>query len=415
MTGNTALHLFQGHGVELEYMIVAADTLDVLPRTDEVLRAVAGDYVNEVERGPLCWSNELMLHVIEFKTNGPVARLAGLEKVFGTHVREVNRLLAPLGGRLMPSGMHPWMHPDTEATLWPHGYSPIYAAFDRIFDCRGHGWSNLQSLHLNLPFEGDDEFGRLHAAIRLVLPILPALAASSPIVEGQVTSHKDHRLDVYRFNAARIPSITGEVVPEPVFTIDDYHRVILHPMYGDIAPHDPESILQYEWLNARGAIARFERNTIEVRVIDVQESPRVDLAVASLAVAAIRACVEQRWADFERQKAWPTPPLAALVSACGEAAEEARVPDGYLDMFGYAGTRPATARHLWAHLYERLIPELPADEQETARPAEAIIEEGSLATRILDATGSCVSRGRLHEVYSRLCDCLENNVVFSNR
>ena len=36
---------------------------------------------------------------------------------------------------------------------------------------------------LNLPFSSDEEFGRLHAAIRLLLPLLPALAASSPLVE----------------------------------------------------------------------------------------------------------------------------------------------------------------------------------------------------------------------------------------
>ena len=67
------LHLFEGYGIELEYMIVDRDTLDVLPVTDRVLEQVAGETVNEVERGPLGWSNELVLHVIELKTNGPVA------------------------------------------------------------------------------------------------------------------------------------------------------------------------------------------------------------------------------------------------------------------------------------------------------------------------------------------------------
>ena len=60
-------------------------------------------------------------------------------------------------------------------------------AFDRIFSCQGHGWANLQSMHINLPFADDAEFGRLHAAIRFLLPLLPGLTASSPVMDGAVT------------------------------------------------------------------------------------------------------------------------------------------------------------------------------------------------------------------------------------
>ncbi len=86
---------------------------------------------------------------------------------------------------------------------WPHEYSPVYEAYDRIFDCRGHGWANPQSVHLNLPLTGDDEFGRLRAAIRLLLPIMPALAASSPVIDGRLTGLMDSRLEVYRTNRRR--------------------------------------------------------------------------------------------------------------------------------------------------------------------------------------------------------------------
>ena len=51
------LHLFEGYGIEVEYMIVARDTLDVLPVCDEVLRAVAGEYVSDVEGDDIAWSN----------------------------------------------------------------------------------------------------------------------------------------------------------------------------------------------------------------------------------------------------------------------------------------------------------------------------------------------------------------------
>jgi glutamate---cysteine ligase / carboxylate-amine ligase len=303
--------LFERFGVELEYMIVDARTLAVLPVTDRVLHAVAGEYVSDVELGAVSWSNELALHVIELKTTDPAARLDGLAAEFQEHVVRINRLLEPLGGRLMPTAMHPWMDPHREMRLWPHDYSPVYEAFDRVFDCRGHGWANLQSVHLNLPFADDAQFARLHAAIRLLLPIMPALAASSPVMDGRATGRLDNRLEVYRHNARRVPRVSGAVIPEPVFSRQAYEQEILQPLYRDIAPLDPDGTLQFEWLNARGAIARFDRNTIEIRVLDVQECPRADLAVCRLLTDVLRAMCVQR-SDSQR----PAAPVAQPGS-CG--------------------------------------------------------------------------------------------------
>ena len=45
----------------------------------------------------------------------------------------------------------------------------------------------------------------------------------------------------------------------------------------------PKAMLQDEWLNSRGAVARFEPgNTIEIRVLDVQECPQADVAICAL-------------------------------------------------------------------------------------------------------------------------------------
>ena len=108
-----------------------------------------------------------------------VARLTRRED-FATAVQRANEQLATRDARLLPTGMHPWMDPSAETSLWPGEGAAIYATFDRLFDCRRHGWANLQSMHVNLPFDGDDEFARLHAAVRVLLPLIPALAASSP-------------------------------------------------------------------------------------------------------------------------------------------------------------------------------------------------------------------------------------------
>ena len=44
-----------------------------------------------------------------------------------------------------------------------------------------------------------------------------------------------------------------------------YERDILQRIYSDLEPLDPEGVLRHEWVNARGAIARFDRGTVEIR------------------------------------------------------------------------------------------------------------------------------------------------------
>jgi gamma-glutamyl:cysteine ligase YbdK (ATP-grasp superfamily) len=399
------LGLFEGFGVELEYMIVDAHTLDVRPISDRVLCAVAGSYVSEHELGALAWSNELALHVIELKTNGPAESLSPLAERFQGHVRQINEILAPLGARLMPTAMHPWMRPEAELKLWPHEYNAVYEAFHRIFDCRGHGWANLQSVHLNLPFADDEQFGRLHAAIRLLLPILPALAASSPVVERRLTGLADNRLDVYRGNCRRVPLVTANVVPEGVFTRNEYDDQILKAMYRQIAPLDPEGTLQHEWLNARGAIARFERQTIEIRVLDVQECPAADLAICQAVVGVLEALIAERWSSVARQQSAGVASLAETLTATIRDAEGAVMTDReYLGHFGIK-LPGISAGDLWRHLMKQ-IGALESD------PALSIIlGEGPLARRIERALHGDLSR--LEAVYGHLCECLAEGRMFT--
>lgn len=401
----SAWHLFERFGVELEYMIVDRRTLDVRPISDRVLRAMCGAYESEVEVGDLNWSNELVLHVIELKTGEPAATLNGLARTFQRDVERINGLLAEWDAMLLPTGVHPWMDPFREARLWPHDYSPVYQAFDRIFDCRGHGWSNLQSAHLNLPFRGDEEFGRLHAAVRLILPILPALAASSPLLDGRLQPFRDVRLEVYRKNAAKVPSVSGRVIPEPVFTRADYEREILQRIYGDLAPHDPEGVLQFEWANARGAIARFDRSTIEIRVLDVQECPAADLAITRLIVAVLQALAEERWSDSSSQRLWPVGRLEPIFLDGVRNADESVIRDEeYLAMFGLH-LPEAAAGSLWRYLREQVLPRGIADAAEEDA-LNTLLSEGCLARRIMASLNGADDRATQAAVYRRLSDCL---------
>lgn len=406
MSHRFPLGLFEGFGIELEYMIVDARTLDVRPISDRLL-GPSGD----VERGPVTWSNELALHVFEIKVAEPAASLAGLGNLFQAEVETVNRLLAPQGARLLATGMHPWMDPAREFRRWPHENDSVYAAFDRVFDCRGHGWANVQSVHLNLPFADDAEFGRLHAAIRLVLPLLPALAASSPFRDGTASGLLDTRLEVYRRNADRIPSVAGQVIPERIFTRAAYEGDLLAGIYRDLLPHDPEKILRHEWVNARGAIARFDRGSIEIRVLDVQECPRADLAVAGATTAVLRALVEERVSPFDEQERWSESELAPILLAVIREADLARIEDAaYLRTLGYPG-RSATAGEVWAHLLESTVSREPAF-TEWRDVFDLFLRRGCLARRIRRAAGENPSRERLRAVYADLGACLAEGRLF---
>ncbi len=404
------LHLFEGFGIELEYMIVRQDTLDILPVSDQVLYAVAGDYLDEVPQGELSWSNEIVLHVLEFKCNGPAQFLSPLPAYFQRDIQRTNQILASMNGVLMPTAMHPWMKP-TEARLWPHNYNEVYEAYNHIFNCQGHGWSNLQSMHINLPFGNEEEFGKLHAATRLVLPIIPGLAASSPILEKQCTGLLDTRMEFYRHNQKKVPSLSGSIIPEPVFTYQDYDEKILHKLYQDIAPYDPEGILQEEWLNSRGAIARFERNAIEIRVIDIQETPLADIAIAAAITALLQALIQEKWASLQAQQQMPTDPLANIFLASLKTAEQTIITNkSYLALFGIEDSS-MNIQQIWKYLIQETLAPNPNNSL-WLDPLNLILEQGPLARRILQALPNQPSQSNIHAVYSRLCDCLENGKLF---
>jgi hypothetical protein len=219
-------------------------------------------------------------------------------------------------------------------------------------------------------------------------------------------------MEVYRHNARRVPQVTGSVVPESVGSIDEYHERILTPLYQAIAPHDSEEILQEEWLNARGAIARFERQSIEIRVLDVQECPMADLAIASTVIAVLKLLCQEQWSLSAKQRKLETPALAALLQRCSRHANKAMIDDtDYLRLFDIRRPR-ATAGTVWQHLVDAARKASDSDLMHYSRPIDAILRHGPLSRRIADATGKHPDRGRLQEVYGQIADCLHSGTMY---
>ena len=393
-------------------MIVSADDLHVKPISDQVIFDQVGAFVSDVERGEVAWSNELVLHVIELKTNGPAGSLKGLSERFQEQVQYLNRLLQRHQARLLPTGAHPFMDPYTQTRLWPHEYNNVYETYNRIFDCRGHGWSNMQSTHLNLPFANDDEFARLHAAIRLLLPILPALSASSPVLDQQITGFDDSRLDVYRLNQQKIPVLTGKMIPERVYSRQQYEKEIYAPIAAAMAPYDPDQVLDEVFLNARGAIARFDRNALEIRILDIQECPRADLAILHAVVATLKALVNQTWSSLAEQKAWHEDVLAEIFLQVIRHGQQTLITNqAYLRSFGYHAKPACTAQELWRQVLKQV---LTGEEQRAGvtEPLEVILTHGNLSRRIVAALAKDLSLSQIRKVYGSLALCLEEDRLF---
>ncbi len=403
-------HIFERFGLELEYMIVSKDSKRVLPKVDAVLGKDAnGENLSDVEHGPVGLSNELVSHVLEFKCGEPTESLAGWDENFHREILSANEKLSPVGGELLPSAAHPFMDPMTETVLWPYDCNEIYEAYNRIFDCRGHGWSNLQSTHLNISFSGDEEFGTLHAGIRLLLPLIPAVAASSPYLDSRFTGYKDARIETYRHNQEKIPSITGKVIPEAVFTESDYNRVIFERIEKDIAPFDREKLLNHFFLNSRGAIARFDRGAIEIRLVDIQECPKADVAIAEFEVAILKALASGTFAPQAAQRAFDTDRLLKILLATVKDAERAIIDDAdYLRLLD-VDAPSMRASDLLEHLFGKVRGNI---SEKSGKVLEKILERGTLASALFERLGASPSRNDFVREYARLARSLAENTLY---
>jgi len=406
--------LFEVVGLELEYPIVGAD-LAVRPLVEEAFRKVRGRPTSDIEWEGVGFSNELAAHVFEVKTLVPRRSLVEAERVLHRGVRFFGDLLArEWGARLLPTGMHPFMSP-AEGRLWKRSGGRVYAAYDRVFGVGGHGWLNVQSSHVNLPFGAtEEETVALHDAIACLLPYLPALAASSPVVEGELGPAVDNRLVFYRANQARVPAVAGDVIPEPMRSFRAYRRDVLGRIYRALDAIPEAARLHHEWVNSRGAIVRFARDAIEIRVLDTQECVKMDVAIAAFVRGCLGELVDRLAAgelavpdhavlvaDYER--------VVAEGTAARVVAHHLRWPEGRA-----SGAAPR-AGDLLAALAAPAAARLPAAERPYLELVARRLEGGSLSERIRRRLAPAAPRGRaarIREIYEELALCLARNEVW---
>ena len=222
----------------------------------------------------------------------------------------------------------------------------------------------------------------------------------------------DSRMDVYRKNSKGVASIAGRVIPEQVFDQTTYDREIFQRIFREIAPYDPDEVLRDEFLNARGAIARFNRGAIEIRVIDVQECPQADLAIAALTIEVLKLLVSERWTSLKEQQSLTIDDLEPAFLSAIDAADEGCVNNAtFLRQLGLHGPSNSL-QDIWQHLYEAVCQRDPAFAPQYGAAVEILLNEGCLAKRILQSIGEQDDPRALLQTYRSLADCLAQGRMF---
>jgi carboxylate-amine ligase len=173
---------------------------------------------------------------------------------------------------------------------------------------------------------------------------------------------------------------------------------------GAIPGLDPEQA------NARGAVARFDRQLMVMQVTDTQENAAADLAVAELINAVLRALASGRWVSTYLQRAWSENDLLPIfLQTIKDAGNTLITNRDYLLMFGLMKQEQLSVQKLWQHLFVDLYGEI---SPEARQPIAHILEHGCLASRILRHTGRTPSPDKLRTVYRELADCTRTGRLF---
>ncbi len=402
-------------GLELEYSLVDRD-LNVVHLAPDVLAGLAGRPCSDVVLGRVGISNEIMEHVIEIKNQVPHGSLARAEADLVEGVRRVALLLDQRHrARMLPGGMHPWFRPEGART-WRRSNRRIYDTYTRLFNVQTHGWANVQAVHVNLPLGSPEEATAMMNAARLLVPYLPALAASSPLVEGEMTGRVDNRVAWLLEHQARIPESMARLVPEPLRAYGDYKKNVLAPMYAAVDRLPDAEALRAEFLNARGAVFKASRASMELRILDVQECVAMDMAIACFVRRALRDLAQ----DLSSLAPADQGLLERDLLAVATGGSRARVMAPHLPLAAQrAADGGLSAQQVLAWHLER-VSHRAKDERAYLDRVADVVAQGSLSERILarltpladDESGFTeAARG----IYIELADCLVDNRPWTGR
>jgi len=387
-------------GPEHEFSLVD-ENLYPLPIVDTLIKELNGRIVNYVRLKSFTFGKELQSHVAEFKANMPFYSPETFEENMQGAVLEIADFVEKKhDAQLLGTGMHPLLRLE-EAKVWSHRDRKIYEALSHIFNFYQHGWLNIQAFQLNLSYGKEKEAIQLHNALTNLLPYIPAISASSPVYESKISEYADSRLHFYRINQKEIPSMTGNIIPEYVNSFKEYRQITINRYTEELQKlNSPECLLKKEWLNSRGAVFRFDRKAIEIRIMDEQECIKADVALSCFIRASLRGMLSQR------EPYLPRDVLIEDLNSVIKDGLEAKVQH----------PRGPTARDVCRY-YFRIALENASPEEKTYLPiVRKRIEEGSLSNLIRRDLLKKAQKTDLGEailsIYLKLVENLKENEVY---
>jgi carboxylate-amine ligase len=247
-------------GIEEEFAILDPETLDLAPRFEELRDSAEPELAEHI-------TGELIRSEIEIVSG----RGEDLQAAFAQQADARRRLfshMAEKGARLGATGTHPWADYRDQPNIDTEHYR-------RVVDGLGYPArrNNTFSLHVHVGVQGIDRAVRTCDRLRPVLPLLLAVSASSPFVDGQDT----------RLHSARTETFTRTFprcgVPDPYGSWQAYRD------YIDLLVRS-NSIVEYTqvWWSVR---PHFAFGTVEMRICDAQVTDTESDALSELIVGCI--------------------------------------------------------------------------------------------------------------------------------
>ena len=259
-------------GVEEEFAILDPRTLDMIPRFEQlVVRAEADPPLHEHITG------ELIASEIEI-ISGVGADLHDALERQREHRRRLFALARDGGVALGATGTHPWADYREQRIIETEHYRRVEDGLKYV------AWrNNTFSLHVHLGVREIDRAVRACDRLRPVLPLLLAISANSPYLDGRDSG----------LHSARTQSFTKSFprcgVPDAFGGWQDYRRYIEFL-------YETGSIVEFTqvWWSVR---PHFKFGTIEVRICDAQTNALESEALAALMVA----CMAQAVRDVDEE------------------------------------------------------------------------------------------------------------------
>jgi glutamate---cysteine ligase / carboxylate-amine ligase len=270
-------------GVEEEFAILHPETLDLVPRFEELRDLALSDPVLHDSV-----AGELISSEIEIRSGRGANLAEGLARqreyrtaLFG--------LAAERGVLLAATGTHPW-------SPWQEQHIIDTEHYHRVEDGLKYvAWrNNTFSVHVHVGVHGADRAVAVCDRLRPVLPELLAISANSPFLDGRDSGLHSVRSQIFTKSFPRCG------IPEPFGSFAAYSA------YVDFLLRT-NSIVEHTqlWWSVRPHHAF---GTVEVRICDAQSSAEESNALIGLIVA----CVAQAALEYD-EGTLPEPPAGRLI------------------------------------------------------------------------------------------------------